>query len=209
MAGRGLTTEKLVTVGDLDSTPDEDVDLSYLSVPRWDDLRFPATGARIDVSSGRLDYDYAECGINFQSNARYDNEPLCMVAQMPHSKKLGTEVRPHIHWDQNQAATPNWLLEWRWVNNGEQRGTWQQEIYTNNLYTYLSGNLQQLTEFPALQPPLNESVSSLLEFRVFRDSNNSSGLFAGADPYSGSALFKEFDLHYQIDSFGSPQEYTK
>jgi hypothetical protein len=31
----------------------------------------------------------------------------------------------------------------------------------------------------------------------------------GTDTYTGNALLKEFDIHYQIDEIGSKDEFTK
>ena len=186
-----------------------DIDDLGIDQPRWEDLRFPATAFRLDSASSRYSYDYTNCGINFHDNARYTGEPLCCVVQLPHSKKLGTQLRPHIHWEQNQDADPNWLLEWRWVNNGELRGTYQTAVASYNAYPYVSGNLQQITVFPEIPPILREGTSSILDVRLFRDTANSSGLFSGADAYTGNALLKEFDIHYKVDSFGSQREFIK
>jgi hypothetical protein len=201
MSGENLSSERILTFGDLLTLG--------LSTTRWDDLRFPAVGQQVDTSSGRLDYDYINCGINFAVNARYSEEPLCHVVQIPHNKQFGTALKPHIHWEQNSADTPNWLLEWRWVNNGELRGTYQLSAHSSNVFPYVSGNLQQITTFPEIPAPVRESVSSILDVKLYRDSANTSTLFSGSDTYSGPALLKEFDIHYQIDSFGSTEEYSK
>jgi len=176
---------------------------------RWDDLRFPFTGNRIDVSSGRVDYDYTECTVDFQTNARYPNEPVCMIAQMPHHKLFGSSVQPHLHWIQQSAVFPNWLLAYRWYNNGSTvPGTFTLAAYTTHAFVWSAGNLLQITKFPAIAAPGGEDVSSILDLIIYRDSANTSTLFAGADTY-GIAKAKEFDLHYQIDDRGSRQEYVK
>ena len=54
-----------------------------------------------------------------------------------------------------------------------------------------------------------DSVSAVIDFIVYRDSLNTSGLFAGADTYSDTANLKEFDFHYQVDSAGSNSEFAK
>ncbi len=54
-----------------------------------------------------------------------------------------------------------------------------------------------------------DAVSAIIDFKIYRDTTNASGLFAGADQQAGDAKLKEFDIHYQIDSSGSNQEFTK
>lgn len=42
-----------------------------------------------------------------------------------------------------------------------------------------------------------------------RDTDNDSTLFTGVDPYIGPAHALMFDVHLQIDSLGSTDEYVK
>jgi hypothetical protein len=42
-----------------------------------------------------------------------------------------------------------------------------------------------------------------------RDTDNDSTLFTGVDPYTGPAHALMFDVHLQIDSLGSTDEYVK
>ncbi len=176
----------------------------------WDDLRFPAMGQSLDSTTGRLDYDFEECGVGFAANARFTEEPLCFICQMPHSKLHGSAVHPHIHWIQNQAADPNWLIQYRVYNNGEAPPAWQlAKPSTTRTFPYVAGNLLQITKFPAIPAPADESVSAFIDVRLFRDSANTSTLFTGADAYAGTALLKELDHHILIDSLGSRDEYVK
>lgn len=179
---------------------------------QWDDLRFPLVGQRLDVAAGRIDYNYDDCTVDFQDNALYAGDPVCFIAQMSHSKELGSAIELHLHWFQNQNQTPNWLLAYRWVNMGESAIAVGSEIllkWTSNAITYTSGTISQLTEFGNITKPTTDTISSILQIRLFRDSNNASTLFAGADPYTGDAQAIEFDIHYIKDGFGSNQEYVK
>ena len=169
----------------------------------WTDLRFSLDAARLDISSGRLDYDFANCGVIAQETARYPDEPMCIVAQFPHCKKLGTDINPHIHWIQNQDKVPNLLLEYRWINNGSVVAAFQKAISNGLAFTYVSGSILQICSWPDISPPTGEKVSSMMDVRLFRDSANASGLFAGVDQYVGDVLLKEFDVHYEINRNGS------
>lgn len=178
----------------------------------WDDIRFPLVGQRLDVSAGRIDYNYDDCSVDFQDNALYDDDPVCFIAQMHHKKLLGSAIELHLHWMQNQDEIPNWLIGYRWINIGEALplvGAETLVAWTDNIATYSAGNIQQLTEFGSITKPVADTLSSILHIRLFRDTDNDSLLFAGADPYVGGAQAVEFDIHYQIDSLGSREEYVK
>lgn len=177
----------------------------------WDDLRFPFFGRRLDRTSGHLDYDLAELGVNFDYTSRYnDLDMIGIIAQLPHNKKLGSNLRPHAHWIQNQDECPNMLMKYRIYDNGEAPPpTWIEVAYDSLVYAYVSGSILQIVKFPEIDMSSEVAVSSFVDIKLFRDTANTSGKFAGADPYTGDALMKEFDFHYEINQMGSRQEYIK
>ena len=182
----------------------------YYPNPGWDDLRFPFMGQRLDTSSGRIDYNFDECTVDFATNARYDNEPVCFTVQFPHGMKVGSLIVPHLHWVQEEAAVPNWLIEYRWYGVGQLvPSTWTLATVERVIHAYASGALYQYSEFPAIVPPDSVGLSSQLDVRLFRDSDNDSGEFAGDDPYSVAAKAKEFDIHVLLDSQGSGDQFSK
>ncbi len=175
----------------------------------WDDLRFPFMGARIDVSGGRINYNYTECTVDFATNARYPEEPVCSVAQMTHKWKEATEVHSHLHWMQEEDNDPNWLMRWRIKKRGTASGAWTNAApETARIYTYVAGELFQKTEFPAIDMT-GVTISDVIDCIIFRDSANASGEFDGADPYTVAARSVEFDIHHEIDAPGSDTEYVK
>ncbi len=187
----------------LDNQPKENI--------TWDDLRFPFIGRNIDTSSGRIDYNYTELGVDFQDNSRLaETEQISMIVQFPHGWKTGSVISPHLHWVQSSSNIPNWLISYRWYDNGDTiPSTWTNAPYGTHAFTYTSGSIMQLTEFDITVPVGIDAVSSMLDIKFYRDTNNTSTEFAGADPLTGNALAKEFDIHYQIDQSGSRTEYVK
>jgi len=176
----------------------------------WDDDRFPALGAGLDNASGRIDYDFTECAVGYQANARYPNEPLCIAAQNSHKWMLRTEVRPHLHWVQAQAAVPNWLMQYRIWENGAVKPAWVLQAYDATVFTYPgAGEICQITTFPNIDMSAVDSVSCFIDIRIFRDSANTSTLFAGADPVATVVLLKEYDHHRPEDGPGSVTEFRK
>lgn len=178
----------------------------------WDDQRYPATAQNLDVSGGRIDFNYSTLTIDYQANARFPNEPLGIVAQLSHARKPDSDIFPHIHWVQNQNNFPNLMIEYRWFNNGAAPGSFTQLALSaaNSVFTYVSGDLAQITSIPLPGGfGTGKALSSFFEVKIYRDNNNNSGLFAGSDPYSGVFLLKEFDIHIEKDMDGSRQEFIK
>ena len=176
---------------------------------KWDDLRFAFHGRNLDKTSGHLDYDVAELGVNFDDSSRYnDADQIGIIAQMPHNYKFGTNLKPHAHWIQNQDEVPNALLKYRIYDNGEVPGSWILAAPTGIAFEY-EQNALQIIIFPEIDMSTVTGVSSFIDIKMYRDASNASGLFSGSDDYSGNVLMKEFDFHYQIDSLGSRQEYIK
>ena len=179
----------------------------------WDDLKFPFTGVGLDDTSGRIDYDYFNCSIGFQANARYPEEPICALCQMPHKWNEGTYIVPHIHWIQQAADVPNWLLAYKINPLGEAISV--ETDYSNytlltssTVFTYVSGGLFQISSFGNIDMT-GYQISDCIQFVIFRDSANASGQFAGADPSALVEHVVEFDVHYQVHTVGSRQEYIK
>ena len=169
---------------------------------RWDDLRFPLVGRRLDSAAGNLDYNYAEVGVDFAANSDdADNESLIFVAQMPHAWEEGTEIYPHLHWKQSQDNNVAWQLKYRMYTNGEAvPTTWVTVPMSTLKYTYTTGTLAQISTIPAIDMT-GFSISTIIEFKLAR--------IGASDSYTGNALATEFDVHYKTDSFGSEEEFLK
>jgi hypothetical protein len=184
--------------------------------PVYDDLRFPLTGRNIDVVSGRLDFDYYNGTVTFAANARFDlAETISFTVQLPHAWKQGTSVHPHIHWVQQGADVPNWLVGYKIYKKGTTSLALETDFsnhimlpHSSNVYTYSSGVLEQITSF-GLIDMTGCTISDTLHMCLWRDSANTSGEFAGADPSAIVEHIREFDIHIVKDSDGSHIEFSK
>ena len=170
----------------------------------WDDLKFQAFAQKIDTAAGVLDWDYDNIGIIFENGCSIDNngEKIHMVAQLPHAWKEGSIIHPHIHWIQTSEDSVDWYMEYRWYNNGTNVPT---AFITNgpatNVFAYTAGNTNaQISSFGTIDGT-GKSLSSIIDIRISRDGDN--------DAFDGDALYKEFDIHYEIDSFGSSSQFEK
>jgi hypothetical protein len=164
----------------------------------WDDLRFPATQIKFNPVTVKPDFDYTELGYLFPQNDA--TEQLFVIAQFPHSRKNGSDIYPHIHYVQDESDEPVWKIDYRWYKNGgDPTGAFITSIANTFQFTYTSGSIKQIVSFPAIDGSSIDTVSSILDVIIYRDDNI----------VTGDILFKEFDIHYEIDTLGSRTELTK
>jgi hypothetical protein len=183
----------------------------------WDDLRFPALTAKVggvnDPSWGQLkDNGSGSTGVYIYFFDKNTEQELFFVAQMPHSWAEGTDIEAHVHWTPASTAPGAgtdvcWGLEYTWANiNGTYGNT--AIIYgdeqSNGATETITADKHYLTELGTISGS-GKTISSCLVCRVFRDA----GSTGGTDDYDDDAGMIEVDFHYQINSFGSDDEYVK
>lgn len=202
-----IEAEEIEVSGDQSVTGTLTVGGLRLSDTSFEDLKFSATAVDIDKNSTRYRFDATNMGIVFDDDARYTEEQVSMIGQMPHAAKAEAAIHPHIHWIQDHETTlPNWLLGYRITNNGAAPGSFTLLTPESHIFTYTSGDLLQISSFGDIAMT-GATISCILEFKLWNDTANTSTEFAGA--VAKAALFKEFDVHYEIDSFGSNEEFVK
>lgn len=178
----------------------------------WDEISQPFVGRNIFAVQGRVDYNYVDLTLDFNINARYPDEPVGIVTQIMHARKIDSDIRPHIHWMQNSDNNPNILVEYRMYNINEVPPAWTLKALTpsDNKFPFVSAGQQQLTE---LNLPAGHGVglglSFTIDIKIYRDSQNQSALFAAADSYSGIWSAKYYDIHVERDMNGSREEFIK
>jgi hypothetical protein len=133
---------------------------------------------------------------------------LYFTAQMPHAWAEGTDIEPHVHWipptDGAVGEKVVWGLEYTWSNVLDVFGT--STIITGDTIigtdTFLNENKHYVTDLGTISGT-GKTLSSMLVCRVFRDAENVE------DTYGDFAGLLEIDIHYQVDSLGSQEEFTK
>lgn len=180
----------------------------------FDDLQYSLVGQKMESPSSHITYNTTRTTVRFLKTCDWNDDWLSMTIQMSHRWKTGTVVYPHLHWQQTAAAMPNFGISWLWETNGALLATsWTRVAHTENAYEWTTGTLNQITKFGSITPPEGAGLSDLLLIQIWRDVANESTLFTGgaevdvnvqdnADAYS-------FDIHFEIDSAGSDEEYTK
>ena len=176
--------------------------VSTLLTGAWDDLRFPAQG--INPAGATSPPTLDEVLTSFPGTLLFSGSQenvIAGVAQMPHTWRAGSTIRPHIHWSlpvgsanavawefyYRQLGFPNDVAE-AWV--GPIAGT----IVAGDPTT---ADAHVITAFgDVLMNGRRES--SMLCWQIRRQ--------GGTDANNGTARLYEFDIHYQVDKQGTPAE---
>jgi hypothetical protein len=164
----------------------------------WDDLKAPATTIRQGATT-KPDFDSTELGLLFPQND--SSEIAYIILQMPHARKNGSDISPHIHFIQDSSDEPVFKMDYRWYKNGDTVPvSWTTLTASTFAFTYPgSGSILQIASFPDIDSSSIDAVSSIIDIKLYRDDN----------VVTGDVLLKEFDIHYQIDQMGSRMKFIK
>ena len=177
-----------------------------LSDTVWDDLKFPATAINPPGQASDPDVEASSGLLLFASSG---TELIFALAQMPHAWKEGSEISPHVHWQKTTSAAGNvaWQIRYKiasiaavmdasWTDLGISTtpvpGT--PDINTADYH--------MITGFDNIDMT-GETLSTCILFEVSRVGGDA------ADTYGADARLLEFDVHYQIDSLGSAEEFSQ
>lgn len=172
----------------------------------WEDLRFPVQAINPPGQVSDPDIESDSGLFLFDASS---TELIYGVAQMPHTWVEGTTIYPHIHWQKTTSASGDvlWRFEYEIVDDGD--------IF---LKTYF--NLSDVTVTNEHAPDDNTAGRSLVstfdgidmtgyEISTFIYWKLSRVGGDGSDTYGVDARFAEFDIHYQQNSFGAVDQFTK
>lgn len=175
----------------------------YLGL-RWDDLRFPATGISVGGFASPPDVETDTGLLLFDGTTTV--ESVGIIAQMPHSWREGSEVKPHVHWNKTTDAAGGvlWTLRYKILEIGEVETAWSDTISATLVPALDPGSTQAhaISEFPAIDMS-GYHLSDMILVQLGRLYSDPS------DTYEADVRLLEFDIHYQIDSHGSREEYVK
>jgi hypothetical protein len=171
----------------------------------WDDVRTPGTTVALGANAPGLE--------NFSNSSTlkiyaFDGagvlvEEVFLSVQLPHRYREGTDVYPHVHWVPTTAGAGSvvWQLEYAAAN--PVTGVFP-NVSTIEIADAAAGVAwqHQIAPFAAIDGS-DFKISTMLHCRLFRDPTH------GSDDYAGDAGFLEFDLHFELNSPGSRQSYTK
>ena len=173
----------------------------------WDDLRVTldngSDAARLGSLTG-LDGPQ----IWFCRNTGVD--AMSFTVQLPHSYMEGTRIYPHLHWAPKTSTTGNveWNLDYSWVNYNSVTpevfpGITTSIVVATGPFTANTHLITSLTAGNAGIVGTGKKISSILICRIWRNSADTQ------DTYEADAGLLFLDFHYQLDTFGSREEYVK
>jgi len=185
----------------------EDADSAITNVSdEWDDLRFPAQAINPAGAVAAPAVDTTESG--FPGTLLFDAgtvEMIAGVAQIPHIWKVGSDLRPHIHWAKSTSAAGRviWHFYYRVLRRRGAPDAWVGPIVgVDELYTTDTAESEGITTFGNI-PGSSLDLSQMLCWKIYRKADDA------GDTYAADARLHEFDIHYQTDSHGSGAEFMK
>ena len=168
----------------------------------YEDMRFPATTVRTNPASEFPEFDTTIPGRLFRHTA---TDSVYLIAQIPHAWREGTTLLPHVHWQKTTSAAGGvyWQLSYQWASIGQ---ALEDAVVIGNATPSVSdgntANVHALTRLGNI-PADEKHISDMLLMTLSRVHDNA------ADTYAASARLIEFDIHYQVNSPGSRQEFIK
>lgn len=170
---------------------------------RWDDLRAPATSLKVGSTAPSSNTTYG--WLEFAHNA---DAFVFVQIQLPHAWREGSELSPHVHWCKTTSAAGEveWQLEYRWFNLGEvmDSGWTTLSAMTPAVDDGDTQYQQALTSLGTISGE-GHQISDMLICKLTRLGTS----YSGSSHYGAPAALLEFDIHYQVDSFGSEELFTK
>ena len=177
----------------------------YPATTLWDDMRVAIEATKL---KGAKDPDYNQfkddgsgsVGVFTYLFDSATEEEVFFSVQVPHSYKLGTDFHPHVHWTPTSTSTGSvtWGLEYTIADINETFGN------TNTITGSDAAEgayKHQLCEIGTISG--TTQVSAMMACRLFRNATST------GDTYGSDAAVLEFDIHFEIDSNGSKNEYSK
>lgn len=197
----GITYDSNNNVLDNETTADINSNTSRLDAIeaiKWDDLKAPASSLATDGSVKPPTRDTVDGSLIFETE-----QSIAIWFQMPHAWLEGSEIRPHLHYvkETSESGLVSWTMSYKWAN--------PLEVFPSLSTPTLSSigvpdgdtaNQHALSTFNSITDATKQ-ISSMLCIVIERD--------LATDTYAGDVKLLEMDIHYQIDSKGSVQEYIK
>lgn len=133
--------------------------------------------------------------------------------QLPHQYKEGSDIYPHVHFLPKVTGSANqkilWRFEYVWQNFGDSITSIlhsSSTVITGMAHIPTDDTLQALKHYITPLGTISgagKTISSELRFTFSRFANDS------ADDYGDEAYLWGLGIHYEKDSLGSKEEYTK
>ena len=169
----------------------------------WDDMKAPATSLK--VGSTAPSADATNGWLTFAHNA---DAFVFHQFQLPHAWKEGSFLSPHVHWMKTTSAAGEveWQFSYKWATIGQVVDTnfTDLTVLTPAVSDGDTAYQHALSAFADIDAS-GRKISDMLIVKLTRLGSS----YSGSNHYTAPAALLEMDIHYQIDSFGSIQEFQK
>ena len=175
-------------------------ELGSALIERWDDVRVPFSNVRVPAASAPSWTSYKGSQVLAFSASQVNN--VFFVAQLPHGRKDGSPIDPHIHWVPSNANAGNVRFQhtYSWANV---HGVFPAETtLLATAATQSTADQHLITDFGMVQGK-DKTLSSMLLCSLSRLGNDA------ADTYGAVIYIIEFDFHVLFNDMGSINEYEK
>ena len=165
----------------------------------WDDQKYPASGINPPGAASDPARDATDGMLNFSASAV---NTVAGGALMPHARSVGTTIEPHIHWAATSTDAGN--VVWRFEYTAASVGNAFSAYTVVDVTAPASGVVgrHQVASFGEITLA-DDKLGSMLKWKLSRLGNDA------ADTYAAVAKLLEFDIHVQLDAFGSEEKYSK
>jgi hypothetical protein len=180
----------------------------------WDDLRNLWTNVRIGATPPDFTNSPAFAGdpqfYYYTFDGATTEEDIYFTVQMPHTWKNGSTIYPHIHFtptttNSNDTASKNvrWYTAFKWANTETTFSATTTLIFDQSFIPNDSLWKHLVARNSTGILGTGKTLSSILMCRLYRNP------VVTQDTYPQDAAFLGADIHYEIDSLGSREEYVK
>ena len=166
----------------------------------WDDIIIPPSGlSRNNLAPDRVTFIGSVEAPAFSGSTL---EQLSGSFEIPHDYKEGSTLRPHIHWAPSTTGIGNveWQLEYTVACVGD--------VFPSSVTVVAVDAANGIdrehnaVEFGTIDGTGLE-IGCMIQFRLFRDGG------VGLDTYGSDAFLLSIGVHYEQDSDGSRNTFTK
>ena len=174
--------------------------------PEWDDIRVSVNNLRVPSVNNPSWISFRGTQIlSFSDQGVEGNEEIVYFAvQLPHAWKIGTPLKPHIHWmgEDDTAGNTAWKMTYCWGDVDEACPSEVSE-------TIIDANKTDAVDIMNIAPfsdidATGKTLSGMLLCSLRRNSSNA------LDTYNGkNARLLEVDFHFQMDTLGSQEQFDK
>lgn len=176
----------------------------------WEDLRIiPGAFEFAGVSDPSLqNWQPGGAGTTFKVWKFQSGDEVFFTCQIPHSYKQGTDIEVHVHWtpadrgNEESGNTVAWKLDYSWTNVNA--------VFPSSATADMTDTCTGTDDYHEITASITvtgtgKNISSMLVCRLYRDAGDT---WAGITAAQSPALL-EFDIHFQINTMGSRQEFVK